>query len=276
MNIYEQKDDYANHNDTVGYVGIMLKTILGLVIAFSIAIPNLFEGNLFLSWLYNIDSYFTRLIASILVSVVLGIIWSVLYRSLANIRGKIAGILCFVLASILTGLFLGNSLIVAVMIISYYGSLNANDVVFALQITSGATFIAVLGGILALPTLKLNGKAIKLFENLAKILMFLALASGIMWIVGMIFAMFGLHSLLDLFYTMFYGIGPLSLIISGIFIILAEAMFLLTLGRIKVAVGKEPKHMENFYSMILVNAIIRLYVEIFKFVLKIIARSKRD
>lgn len=261
---------------TVTTSGLMWKTILGVVIAFAVAIPNLMEGELFLKFLYNIDSIIGFLLMSFVVTVVLGIIWATLYKSLATDRGPVINLITYVITSAFAGLFLGNALIFAVIIIGSYAQVDITMVMSALSITTGATFIAVLGGIIALPKLHMEGRAIKFFRNVSILMVSLLFISGIMWLIGMIFSIFGLTFILDLYYEMVYGLGPVSIFFSILAIIGAEFMFLISLARSKYAVGREPEHMEYFYSIILVNAIIRIYVEIFKLVLKLLARSNRD
>ncbi len=281
INLHQDEEQYMAHDsnldkrNTVSQLGLIVKTIIGLLIAFAIAIPNLMHGDLFLAWLYNIDSIFMRLIMSIIVTVILGFIWAVLYKSLRQNHGKVVNAIIYIVTCGFAGLFLGNALIIATLFIVFYApSFSIIDLYTALAITSGATFIAVLGGVIALPYLKMDGFAIKFFKNIATLIMFLSLASGIMWIIGMILAMFNLTFILELLYRMIYGYGPISMFLSVLAILAAEFLFLATLSRSKLAIGKEPKHMENFYAIILVNSIIRIYVEIFKFVLKVIARSK--
>lgn len=263
---------------TVSSSGLVVKTLVGILIAFMVAIPNLMQGDLFMAWLYNINSIIMRLIMSFVVSAVIGIIWFTLYNALRKDHGLVFNWLVYIATSIFAGLFLGNALIFAVMFIGYYanGSIDMNTVVIALQTAAVATFVAVIGGALALPRLKMDGMAIKFFKNVSIIIMFLALASGILWIVGMIFSIFGLDFILNLLYQTIYGLGPISLALSVLAILAAEFMFLIVLARSKYAIGREPKHMEFYYSIILVNAIIRIYVEIFKFVLKVIARNQRN
>lgn len=273
MNDYNQ---FETNPNTVSNSGLIFKTLLGVIIAFAVALPNLMQGDLFLSFLYNFDG-FAFLFMSLGVTIVLGIIWATLYRTLMNDHGPIFNAITFVITSAFAGLFLGNALIFAVLIIgSYAPELDITQVTSALQIAAGATFIAVIGGVVAMPKLKMDGKAIKFFRNVSILLITLTFVSGIMWIIGFIFSIFGLNFILDLYYQLIYGLGPISIFFSILAILAAEFLFLISLARSKYAVGREPKHMEYFYSIILVNAIIRIYVEIFKLVLKILANSNRD
>lgn len=277
MNDFNQQPDQFNQDqNTVTNNGLIFKTLLGVIIAFAVAIPNLMQGDLFLKFLYR-SSGFSFLFMSLFVTVFLGIIWATLYRTLTKDHGPVFNLITFVVTSAFAGLFLGNALIFAVAIIgSYAPEIDLMTVISALQITTGATFIAVLGGIVALPFLKMDGKAIKFFRNVSIILISLTFISGIMWIIGYIFSIFGMNFILDLYYQLVYGLGPVSIMFSILAILAAEFLFLISLSRAKYAVGREPKHMEYFYSIILVNAIIRIYVEIFKLVLKLLANKNRD
>lgn len=277
MNDFNQQSNSFNVNaNTVSNSGLIWKTLLGVIIAFSVAIPNLVNQNLFLDFLYEMNG-FSFLFMSIIVTVVLGIIWSTLYRTLATDHGPVFNFITYVVTSAFSGLFLGNSLIIAVLLVGMYvDGLSPELVMSAVEITTGATFIAVIGGVIAIPRLKMDGPSLKFFRNVSILLISLTFVSGIMWIIGYIFSMFGLTFILDLYYQLIYGLGPVSIMISILAIIFAEFMFLVTLGRSKYAVGREPKHMEYFYSIILVNAIIQIYVEVFKLVLKLLARNNQD
>lgn len=277
MNDYNQEyNQFESNPNTVSNSGLIFKTLLGVIIAFAVAIPNLMQGDLFLSFLYEMNG-FSFLFMSIAVTIVLGIIWATLYRSLATDRGSFFNMVTYLITSAFAGLFLGNALIFAVAIIgSYAPSIDMNMVTSALQITTGATFIAVIAGVVAMPKLKMDGPALKFFRNVSILLITLTFVSGIMWIIGFIFSIFGITFILDLYYQLIYGLGPVSIFFSILAIIAAEFLFLISLARSKYAVGREPKHMEYFYSIILVNAIIRIYVEIFKLVLKLLVNSKRD
>lgn len=275
MNDYNQGFQFEQNPNTVSNTGLIIKTLIGVLIAFGVALPNLMQGDLFLSFLYNFNG-FTYLIMLLLASVVLGIIWATLYRTLQTDHGVFFNSIVFVVTSAFAGLFLGNSLIFAVVIISTYGEIDYTIVLSALQIAAGATFIAVVGGVIALPRLKMDGKAIKFFRNVSILLVTLTFASGIIYLIGYLFHIFGMDFILNMYYSLIYGLGPVSLGFSILLILGAEFMFLVVLARSKYAVGREPKHMEFFYSIILVNAIIRIYVEIFKFVLKVLAKNQRD
>ncbi len=272
----QQPNQFESNPNTVSNSGLIFKTLLGVIIAFGVAIPNLMQGDLFLSFLYQMSG-FSFLFMSLGVTIVLGIIWATLYRTLTKDHGPVFNLITYVVTSAFAGLFLGNALIFAVVIIgSYAQDLDLAMVYSALQITTGATFIAVIAGVIAMPRLKMDGPALKFFRNVSILLVTLTFVSGIMWIIGYIFSIFGITFILDLYYQLVYGLGPISIFFSVLAIIGAEFLFLITLARSKYAVGREPKHMEYFYSIILVNAIIRIYVEIFKLVLKILANSNRD
>ncbi|WOO87061.1 hypothetical protein RZE82_08080 [Mollicutes bacterium LVI A0039] len=278
MNEFNQQETFeatnSGHQNTVTNSGLILKTMIGLLVAFGIAIPNLMQGKLFLSFLYEMNGpgfFFT----AIAVTIVLGLIWGGLYRTLMTDHGPIFNSIAFILTSAFAGLFLGNALIVAVIITGYYADIDFEMVMSALMISSGATFIAVVGGVVALPRLKMDGPALKFFRNASILLVSLTFVSGIMWLLGYFLNMFGITFILELYYQLVYGLGPVSIAFSIICILAAEFLFLVTLARSKMAVGNEPKHMEFFYAIILVNAVIRIYVEIFKLVLKILAKNNK-
>lgn len=272
----QEYNQFEASENTVSNRGLILKSLLGVIITFTVGITNLMQGHLFLSFLYE-SRGFTHLFFAIAITVILGFVWSALYRALSTDYGSIFNLIIYVVTSVFAGLFLGNSLIIATTIIGRYMSgLDVTAISSALQITTGATFIAIVGGVIALPKVKMDGKAIKFFHNISLLLFTLTFVGGMMYVIGYFLHLIGLEFILDLYYQFMYGLGPISLLLSLITIIFTEFLFLSTLARSKYAVGREPKHMEYFYSIILVNAIIRIYVEIFKFVLKIIARKSDD
>lgn len=272
----EQNNSFEARPDTVSNSGLMIKTLIGVIIAFAVAIPNLMEQKLFLSFLYEMSGIGYLLMAFV-VTAVLGVIWAVLYRTLATDHGPIFNFITFAITSAFAGLFLGNALIFAVLITGYYAEgIDTDLVISALEIATGATFVAVLGGIIALPRLKMTGTSIKFFRNVSVILITLTFVSGITWVIGYLLSMFGFTYILDIYYQTIYGLGPISIVVSIISILIAESFFLVSLGRSKYAVGREPKHMEYYYSIILVNSIIRIYQEIFKLVLKLLVRNNQD
>lgn len=269
---FDQNEYYEGESrNTVSNMGLIVKTLLGVIIAFSVAIPNLIQRKLFLAFIYKLNG-FGFILTAIVVNIVLGIIWFTLYNLLEKDKGKFLNLFIYVITCAFAGLFLGNALITAVILISVYGeNLNPIDVFNAVQITAMATFIAVIAGVIALPKLHMEEKGIKYFKNASTLLVSLLFVSGSMWLIGYIFAAFGLRFILDFYYTMIYGVGPISIIISVLCVIFAEFLFLTTLSVSKMAVGRAPKHMEYYFSMMLVNGIIRIYIEIFKLVLKFIA-----
>ncbi len=264
--------------NTVSSFGLITKTLLGTIIVFLVALPRLFEGKLFLSFLYNTNNIFMYLILTLVVTIVLGLIWTLLYRALRTNKGFILNLFTFVITCWFLGLFIGNALIFAVMFITYYanGAVDPQMINTALQISAMATFIAIVGGTIMLPRLSMSGPTIKFFNNVAKLLVGLTLATFILWITGLILSIFGLYFVLDALYQMLYGLGPISIIFSILVVIAAIFAYLVMLARAKMAIGNEPRHLEYFYSMLLVNSIARVYVEIFKLVLKILAASNRN
>lgn len=277
MNEYNQEiNQFQSDENTVSNQGLMFKTLLGVIIAFGIAIPNLAHGDLFLDFLHNFNDVVTFLMV-LGVPIALGVTWFNAYRMLQKDHGALMNMVIYIVTCVLAGLFFGNALYYAAdMISSNAPDLDMEVIVAALQITTTATFIAVVAGVIALPKLKMDGQALKFFRNASVLLTTMTFVGGIMWIIGLLLNIFGMSFLFDMYYQSMYGLGPISFIYSIIAILGAEYLFLTILGKSKYAVGREPKHMEYYYSIILVNAIIRIYVEIFKMVLKIIMRKKEE
>ncbi len=275
----ETYNQFESPGNSVSMMGLISKTLLGIIIVFFVAIPRLFNGELFLEFLYTTNNFFSYLILTLVVIIVLGIVWAILYKSLKTNKGFILNLFVYVITCIFIGLFTSNSLIFAVYFISYYanGAVDATMVMDALQIASMATFIAILGGTLALPKLKMDGYAIKFFNNIVTILIFLSMATFIMWIVGIILAIFNITFVYEALLQMTYGLGAVSIFFSIIIVFGALFSYLVILSRAKMAIrNNEPKHLEYFYATMLVNAIIRVYIEVFKLVLKLLAASNRD
>ncbi len=265
-----------NNQSLASYSGVIWKTALGLLIAFTIAINNLQQGDLFLAFMYQ-GGLLYRLVVGTIATIVIGIVWFALYKSLYKDKGPILNLIMFVLCTGLLGLFFGNSLIITTSWISYYaqGAVDAQMVQDVLRMTGYATMIAVIGGIIMLPKIKLSGKNIKFAKNAVLILGALALSGFVLWIIAMVLAIFGFTALLEQYFSVFYGLGPISLVLSIFSVVIAEVLFLGSLTYVKTKIDVVPKNVEYALAMHLVNGIVRIYIQLFKTIFKIVARRKR-
>ena len=59
-------------------------------------------------------------------------------------------------------------------------------------------------------------------------------------------------------------------------VIFAEMLFLAALARVKMMIGNDPKYLEYMGAMILVNAVVQIFVELFKLVLKLLIVLQND
>ncbi len=271
-------DNNINDNinqDVASINGVTLKTIIGLFIAFFVAMPRLAAGKYFGEFFFR-GGFLGDIIGSIIFTAIVGFIWFFLVRSLQKDKGSLLNALVYGITCVFAGIFMANSLIVATNVISYYGELDVDTIKSALKIAGLVTFIAVFAGVMILPRIKMTGKTVKFARNAAVIVAALALSSFVLYIVGNILALFGATFLLDLYWNTLYGVGPFSIILSIFFVFLAEVLFLGVLAGVKYSVGKSPKHYEYFLAISLVNGILELYVEIFKLILKLMARNRRD
>ncbi len=273
--VYNEK--IKSFNKGASTVGVMIKTLLGVLITLVIAISNLANQDLFLSFIYH-GSFLYRLIIGLIMTLIIGAVWMVLYRSLYKDKGVILNLAVFLICAVLAGQFMGNALIFAVYFIDYYaGGISTTLVNQALVITFMATIISVVGAIILLPMLKENQKFISFGQNILKITAVLALSSLIIWIVGMILAIFSIDFVLNYYYALFYGMGPIAFIFNILAIFVAEFFLMATIATVKyeIRIGN-PKHLEYAYAMSLINAIVKVYVEIFKLVLRVLASKDQD
>lgn len=273
--VYNEK--IGSFNKGASTIGVMIKTLLGVLITLVIAISNLANQDLFLSFMYQ-GSFLYRLIIGLIMTMAIGAVWMVLYRSLYKDKGAILNLAVFLICAILAGQFMGNALIFAVYFIDYYaGGISTTLVNQALVITFMATIISVVGAIILLPMLKENQKFISFGQNILKITAVLALSSFIIWIVGMILAIFSIDFVLNYYYALFYGMGPIAFIFNILAIFVAEFFLMATIATVKyeIRIGN-PKHLEYAYAMSLINAIVKVYVEIFKLVLRVLASQDQD
>ncbi len=255
--------------------GVVIKSLLGIFVAFFIALPRLAQGKFFGQIFFN-GGFISDIIGSIIFTIIIAIIWFFLTQSLRKDKGAFLNLLFFILASIFSGIFLANSLIVITNVVSYYGSVDIEVVKSALKIAGLATFIAVIGSILVLPKIKLTQGVVRFANNAATIVLALALVSFLMYIIGNILAALKIYFLLNLYGEFFYGVGPISIFFSIFCVILAQILFLGTLAFVKNGVSKTPKHQEYYLSIVLVNGILELYVEIFRLVLKILGSRNEN
>ncbi|MFV0247002.1 MAG: hypothetical protein ACK5HS_03620 [Mycoplasmatales bacterium] len=264
--------------NSLSYRGITIKSIVGVIVALYFAITNLLSGDLFLGFLYH-GSFFTMFFLGILVSIVLAMIWFAISRFLLTSKNEILNLIVFLFGAFLIGSFLGNTLILAVMFAAYYsqGAIDIETVYSALQIATMATFIAVFAGIFVLPKVKLQQRSVKFIQNFMLFIIAIGFITGILYLVGLFFAIFGFDGLLLMLNQLFFGIGPISIFFSILFVIFAELMFVQTISIVKYAVEskEQDKSKEYFYSLMVTGAVVRIYGEIFKLVIKLLANSNR-
>lgn len=270
-------NDYGVSQDQTQatYTGVIVKAIIGFTIASAIAFPRLYSSSFF-GEAFMSGGGFSAFFGAIIFMILAGIIWFALLKMLKTDHGPVLNTIIFAATSAFAGLFFANSLIVTVSWTTTYSNISDPQIVIdAIKIASIATFAAVIGGILMLPRISMTGKTAKIMQNIAKIALAMILGSTIIFIIGMFFALFGMYGILDIYGNMLYGSSSFSILFSLLFVFIAEAMFIGMLGLVKHQVENgAKKHEEYFLAIILVNAIIRLFVEIFRLVLKILARSR--
>ncbi|MGL5021427.1 MAG: hypothetical protein ACRC5R_05360 [Mycoplasmatales bacterium] len=253
-----------NENKKVSTKGIILKSILGIIIVFTVAMPKILAGEILFSG-----------IMGFMTIILLGILWYGLFRSLMINRGEIVNLVVYMLTCGVLGLFFSQTISVSIYYINFYsdGAVDPILVNQALIITAFATMIAVIGGIIVLPKIKLNGKKAKVGKNIIAILSAISLGWVAISIIAVVLSFVGATWLLNALYSMIFGIGFFSIGISILMVLFAEILFLASAATVKKMIGTEDKYMEYFGAMILVNAIIQIFEEIFQLVLKILARN---
>lgn len=266
-------ENYESQNKMTAN-GVVFKSVIGILIAFGIAIPNLFSGNYAFSFIYA-GGGFSDFLMVTLFTIVIGIIWFALFKALAKDKGVVLNWIIYVVTMILLGLFFGNSLIVAAHWISYYGNISEEMLQTAVRLAGLATFFAVISGIIVLPKIKMNERTAKIATNLGMLVAALALVQFVMIVLGLFLSIFGITFIWDIYGSIFYGANLLSIILTFITSIVAVGIFVGVLGAVKYQIARAPKHMEFYFSALLVNGLIRIYIELFKLILKIMARRNR-
>ncbi len=254
------------NNEKMSTTGVIIKSLFGLFIVFSIALPRI----------ARLEVLFTGLMG-LLFAIGLGILWYMLFMSLKQDRGSLINMIVYIATCVILGLFFSNTIVVSIYLIDMYsdGALNPQMVQEALQLASLATMIAVLGGIVVLPKIKLSDKVAKVGLNMMGIFSALLIGYGIMFMIAFVLSIFNITFLLDALLGLFYGTSIFSIGISAIMVLVAEALFLASLARVKLMIGKEEKYLEYFGAIVLVNAIVQIFIEIFKLILKMMARKNR-
>ncbi len=258
----------------VSYSGVIVKSIIGIIIAFTVAVPRILNNNDFFSFIYT-SNIFLNLITVTITMVVLGAIWYFLYKSLRKDKGFIMNWLIFIITMIMLGLLLANAIIVAIGWISLYGNIGYIEILSALKLAAGGTFIAVLTGVLILPRLTLTEGKIKIVKNIITVVIALMFAQFIIYLISIILYLFNINYMINLYGSLFYGTSLFSIGLSLLASFVAMIFFLGILAYAKSLIGVEEKHYEFYIAAVLVNGIIRIYIELFKVILKIFARKQR-
>ncbi|MGL5021309.1 MAG: hypothetical protein ACRC5R_04760 [Mycoplasmatales bacterium] len=256
-----------NENKKVSTIGIILKSILGIIIVFTVAMPKILTGEILFSGIMGFISV-----------IILGILWYALFRALMVNRGTIINLVLYMLTCGLLGLFFSNTISISIYYVNFFsdGAVDPNLVNQALIITAFATMIAVIGGVMMLPKIKLDGKTAKIGRNMLAVLSAVSLGWIVLFVIGLVLSLFGATWLLNGIYNMMFGVGFFSIGISILMVLFAEILFLSSAARVKTMIGTEDKYLEYFGAMVLVNAVIQIFGEIFKLVLKILASKNKD
>lgn len=265
-------------------MGILWKAIFGILIAFMIAIPRIQDGDFILSnfgIFYTMDaSFISYLIQTVLFGVFIAIVYG-LFISLKMDNGPILNFIKFTTLSIFEGILLAQ----AVLVISYWAayfaeiagaSVTAAEINQVFVIAIFCTMIAVLIGLALMPILARSEGAVKIGSQVVKIFVGILAAFAIIYIVSYLMMLFGsLFNDTGFFYQMFvgsaeliYGTGPIAWIIAFIGVFTAEVLFIFSLIVIKESVLGHEKHLEWFGAGIMVNGVLKVFVQIFQLLIK--------
>jgi len=176
------------------------------------------------------------------------------------------------------GWFFSHTILVSVFYINFYGAqyFDVTIVEQALAITSVATMVAVLGGIFVLPRITLTDRIATIGMNFMAIFAALTIGYVLLFGISFILSIFGLTFLFQALTGLIFGVGPISIGLSIMMVIFAEMLFLAALARVKMMIGNDPKFLEYMGAMILVNAVVQIFVELFKLVLKLLIVLQND
>ena len=254
-------------NKTVLSFGLTIKSLYGILIVMMVGLPRILKGEILYSGFMGI-----------FVAIALGIMWYMLFSSLAVDKGFLVNFLVYTLSCVMLGWFFSHTIVVSIYYISFYGKeyFDVSIVNQALAITSVATMVAVLGGIFVLTRITLTDSVSTIGMNFIAIFAALTIGYILLFGIAFILSIFGLTFLFNALTGLIFGVGLISIGISIIMVIFAEMLFLAALARVKMMIGNDPKYLEYMGAMILVNAVVQIFVELFKLVLKLLIVLQND
>lgn len=251
---------------------ISLKALLGIMIAFMVAVPRITSVEFILG---GINSWFLYTI----VFIVFIVIYMALFNSLKVNHGGLINFCKFIGVSIFEGLMLSQGVLVTAYWVNYFtdGGVSMELIVQVCAVAIIATFIAVLGGLVITPLILKKEGAIKIGDNILKVVVTVILAYGILYLVSMlasfVTSIFGAGGFFTDFFisvaNIFYGVGPLSMFLSFLAVLGAELLFIFTVIGVKQTMKENnQKYIEWLCAAMIVLAVLKIFIEIFRLVLK--------
>lgn len=251
---------------------ISLKALLGVMIAFMIAIPRITNVEFILG---GMNSWILYTIMFILFIVV----YTMLFNSLKINHGGVVNFCKFIAVSIFEGLMLSQGVLVAAYWVNYFteGNVSMELVLQVCGIAVIATFVAVLGGLAITPLILKKEGNIKIADNIMKVIITVIIAYGILYLGSMVLSfvssLFGTGGFFTEFFIsvaeIFYGVGPMSMLLSFIAVFGAELLFIFTIINVKKTIQQtNEKYIEWLCASMIVLAVLKIFIEIFRLVLK--------
>lgn len=256
----------------VSISGVITKSILLLIITIiTMAVTFTMTGGLvFVGW------------AGLFTAIALGFMQ---HAALSMCRRATDGLTAFLSAvafSMLMGVFAINSLSVGVYFIDLFADVDIQMVQEAASIAFFTVFAVTVGIVVFIPNIVrqlqsgVSQKAISIGSKVMKGLAGFFIAMSVLYAVSFIFALFGFDGLYLMVVEMFYGVSLLSIFISLLAVVMTSVYLFTTIFMIAASIGNEPKIREWSLSATFVHSAIQVFIEVFKLVLKILARSRRD
>ncbi len=250
--------------ETVKLKGILTKSIVFAIVTLVTLIYFLVNvGPFLVGW------------TGLFLSIILGFVYYFIYKALSKPDlSDGAGWGLGILGSFLIGALAGNSLWVITIYASALFAVNLELVFQALALALIATIVIAVGGIAALPLLQ--KKSFKGGSKVFAIIAMMLFGYSIISFIAFFFALIGLPGLWTLIVQLTFGNGILAILFSLIAVIFAGFLYLKTIAIIADAIDIAHKNKEYFLSLLLINAIINLFIELFRLFLKLLSLFSKN
>ena len=242
---------------------IGIKSLIGLVITVvtAVTVMSMFGNQPFM---YG----FTGLFATIILYVVM----AVLLKKLA--AGSSMSAFMFLIICVLEGVLFANIISFLTFIATSSYGLDSEAISATANVAFLLTVSVVLGSLAISLKATLTEKRIQAGAKAMKIIMTIFAAIAIFGLVGLVLSLFGINFMYSAYASMMFGLGPISILLSVLLVALAAYNMFSVFLRVRTIVEQgADKNVEYVAAATIVMAIISVYIEIFRLLLKFAGRS---